>query len=145
MPVKNISPSEFAKKWNRRLKGALPDIRSGVERVSESPMEKAAAAQDKMKARLIEAIDSGKWAMRLRSVSLDEWKKKLIEKGLPAISTGADLAIPRVEDFANQLLSFQKTAIAEIDRMPTLTLEDSIRKMEAWIRKMATFKYKPTK
>lgn len=143
MPVRNITPDQFAEKWNRRLKAAVPDIRQGIERLNENPCEKAANAQEKMKARLIEAIDSGKWAARLRSVTLDEWKKAVLQKGLPAISAGADLAVPKVQDFATQLLQYERQAIAEIDRMPTLTLEDSIRKMEAWIRKMAQFRYKP--
>ncbi len=145
MPIRKTDPNAFAEKWNRRLKSAIPDIRKGVEAVTESPMEKAAANKDKMKNKLIEAIDSGKWESRLKAVSLDEWKKKLIEKGLPAISTGADLAKPKVADFAGQLLDYEKSIIGEIDRMPTVTLDDSIRKMEAWARAMNKFKYNPRK
>ncbi len=143
MPVRNITPQQFAEKWDRRLKAAIPDIRNGIERLTENPCQKAVQAQEKMKAKLIEAIDSGKWARRLSAVTLDEWKKAVLQKGIPNISAGADLAVPKVQDFAAQLLQYERQVIAEIDRMPTLTLEDSIRKMEAWIRAMAKFRYVP--
>ena len=82
MPKITITPEEFAEKHARRLKAAVEDIRAGVERVTESPTAKAAAKQDKMIARLQEAVSSGKWAARLKAVPLEDWKSKTIRRAL---------------------------------------------------------------
>jgi len=137
-----VTPEEFAEKWNRRLKGALEDIRRGVERVEVSPTEKAAQKKEKMKQRLIEAIDSGKWEAGLKRVTLDEWKQKMLNKGINRIPAGVDEATTDVEDFARELLPHIEAGRKKIEGMPDVTLEDNIRRMEEFIRHMAKFKRK---
>lgn len=138
MPVK-LTPEEYAEKHARNLKASLPDIRSGVERVTESPTAKAAARQDKMLANLTEAINSGKWAAGLRRVSLEEWKVKTLAKGVNRIATGIDQAHDKVVSFATDLIAFENRLMATVEAMPDLTLEDSIARATAWIRGMAGF------
>ena len=137
-----VTPEEFADKYARRLKGAISDIKSGVERVNESPTEKAARKADKMKEHLIAAIDSGKWQNGLRRVTLDEWKDKMINKGLNRISAGVDASKGKVQDFASQLLPYIDEGVNKVKSMPDLTLEDSINRMSEFIRHMAKFRKK---
>lgn len=137
-----LTPSEFADKFARRLKASVEDIRKGLERVSESPTAKAAAKKDKMKARINEAIDSGKWSERLKAVSLEEWKSKAIDKGVNRIASGVDGSIKKMEDFAAQLLSYQDSLRAKIKAMPDMTLEDRINRATTWIREMSKFRKK---
>jgi hypothetical protein len=137
-----ITPEEFQEKHNRRLKAALEDMRKGVEKVTEAPTKQAAAKQDKMKAHLIARIDDGTWKKRLEAVSLDEWKDKMINKGIARVSGGIDEAKENVIEFASQLLPHVSAAIDKIKGMPDLTLEDSIARMTAFIREMAKFKKK---
>ena len=136
-----ITPEQFAEKHARRLKGAVDDIRAGVMAVTESPTAKAAAKQDKMLARLQEAVQSGKWAARLRAVPLDEWKDKTINLGINRIAAGIDAAHGKQVAFAGKLLPFESNLKTTIDKMPDLTLEDSISRATAWIRGMAKFTY----
>ena len=138
MPVR-VSPEEFADKHARNLKNSIEDIRRGIERVSEAPTAKAAAAQDKMLTRLEEAVRSGKWARGLQRVSLDEWKQKALEKGVNRIAAGIDAARDKQIEFARQLLEYENRLLSEIERMPDLTLEDSINRAVAWIRGMSRF------
>lgn len=138
MPVK-LTPTQFREKHARNLKASVPDIRLGVQRVTESPTEKAAAQQDKMLARLTEAVSSGKWAAGLRRVTLEEWKDKTLNKGIGRIAAGVDAAAPKIEAFAADLIAFENTLMARIDTMPDLTLEDSIQRATEWIRGMAKF------
>ena len=138
MPVK-LSPEEYAEKHARNLKASVPDIRAGVARVTESPTAKAAAQQDKMIARLQEAVASGKWAAGLRRVSLEEWKDKTLNKGVGRIAAGIDAAHDKVVAFASDLIPFENTLMGRIDAMPDLTLEDSIQRATEWIRGMAKF------
>ena len=140
MSVK-ITPVEFADKWNRRLKAAIPDIRIGIGKVTESPMEKAAAQEDKMKAHLVEAIESGRWASELKKVTLADWKKAVLDVGVGRISSGADKAIPEVTEFAGDLIAHENANLPDIYKMPDLTLEDNIGRATEWIRRMAKFSF----
>lgn len=135
-----LTPQEFAEKWARRLSAAAPDIQKGVQRVDQSPTEKAASKKDKMLANLTAAVQGGRWEAGLRRVSLNDWKSALINKGIPRITQGVTGAQSDVADFAAQLLSYQDQVKGEIERMPDLTLEDSIQRMTTWVRKMSQFK-----
>lgn len=139
MPVK-LTPEEYRKKHATRLKQAIEDMRQGVERVSEAPGAKAARAADKWHNRISDTATRDKWARRVSAVGLDEWKAKMIQKGLPRVSGGIDGAADKVEAFAAELFAHQNRLLQEIERMPDLTLEDSIARATAWIRGMAQFK-----
>jgi len=134
-----LSPAEVADKHARRLKAATEDIRIGVERVTEAPGAKAAAKAEKMKQNLVAAIDSGKWQKRVSSVTLDEWKSKMIAKGLGRIASGVDAALPKTTEFHAQLQDHQSGIDAQIAKMPDLTLEDNIQRMVQQVRGMKKF------
>ena len=137
-----MTPEQFADKQARRLKGAIEDMRSGIEGVTEAPSKLAVAKENKFKARLNEAIAQGKWKAGLEKVSLEEWKAKMIDKGLGRVSSGIDSAKDKVVDFASQLLPAVKTATDKIKGMPDVTLEDSIARMTAFTREMSKFRKK---
>lgn len=137
-----VTPEEFAEKHNRRLKAALPDMEAGLKKVTEAPTAKAAAKQDKMKQRLLAKIDDGTWASRLKAVTLEEWREKAVSKGIPRVSAGIDAAQSKVRDFAAQLLPHIDAGKAAIEKMPDITLEDSINRMATFIRHMSKFKKK---
>lgn len=137
--MSKLSAHEAALKLASRLKGASKEIRDGIDRVSINPMEQAAAKQEKMKAKILEAIDEGKWARNLRKVSLEDWKKTMKEKGLPRIAAGIDAAVPKIEAFYNELFPYQDSAKEKIRRMPDLTIEDSAQKAAEWVRIMGKF------
>lgn len=139
MPVR-VNAEEYTAKHNRRTKAALEDMRAGINRVSDSPTAKAAAKADKMIAGIQEAVSSGKWGNRLRAVTLQDWKNAALNKGLPRVSAGLDAAGPAITAMARQLLEFENTQLDRIEKMPDLTLEDSISRMTTWARSMAQFK-----
>jgi len=135
-----VTPEEFQEKHARRLKAALEDMRKGVEKVAVAPGELAAKKQEKMKARLVEKIDDGTWARRVKGVPLEEWKKKMIDKGIPRVSGGIDAAADKVRSFASELLPHIDKVVSEVARMPDLTLEDSIARMTKFVREMSKFR-----
>lgn len=134
-----LTPDEFQEKHARRLKGATEDIRKGVERVTEAPTLKAAAKKDKMRANLNKALDDGKWERGLKRVTLEDWKSKMIDKGVGRIAAGIDAAAPKVREFASELLPHIDKVQAEIKGMPDVSLEDNINRMTTFIRGMAKF------
>jgi len=138
MPVR-VNAAQYADKHNRRTKAAIEDMRAGVQRVTESPTAKAADAGTKMLEGIRQAVESGKWGNSLRAVSLEQWKTAMIEKGVPRVSQGLDAARAKIERTAAQLLAYENTVLEEIDRMPDLSIEDSVNRAAAWIRRMAQF------
>jgi len=137
-----VSPEEFAEKWSRRLKSATEDIRKGVEKLDKSPTELAIKKKEKLKQRLIEAIDSGRWERGLQRVTLEDWKRAMISKGLNRIPAGVDEATPKVAEFGKALLSHIEGGQKAIESMPDLTLEDNINRMVTFIRHMSKFRWK---
>ena len=134
--------AHVADKWARRLKGAVEDIRVGVEAVTESPTEKAAAKKAKWIARLTSKEVQDKWEAALKAVSLEDWKKAMVDKGLGRIAAGVDEAQSDFEAFMRDLLPHIEAGRSKIRTMPDVTLEDNIRRMETFIRHMATFRRK---
>lgn len=134
-----VTAGEFQEKWSRRMKAAIPDMQAGIAKVTESPTAKAASKQDKMLSRLQARVADGTWAARLRAVSLQDWQQAITEKGIPRVSSGVDGASDKVQAFASQLLTFQDKAVADLAKLPDVTLDDSINRMTSFIRAMSKF------
>lgn len=132
-----VTAQQYAEKWSRNLKGASQDIRNGVNRVTEAPGVKAARKQDKMLAGITEAIQTGKWAHAVASVSLEEWKTATLDKGIGRIAAGVDAALPKQQQMAEQLLAAVDSVVGSIENMPDTTLEDRINRSVAFQRGMA--------
>ena len=135
-----LTASEFQEKHARRLKAAVEDVRKGIDRVTESPTEKAAAKQDKMLANLTRSVTDGKWAAGLKRVTLEEWKRKARDIGVNRIAAGIDGAKSKVIAFAEELLPHIDRQQAKIKAMPDVTLDDNINRMTTFIRGMSEFK-----
>lgn len=135
-----LDPKQFADKLIRRQSGAVDDMRQGVEAVKEAPSKKAVAKQAKMKANLMQAIDSGKWARKLGAVTLEEWKEKMLNIGVARVQPGIEASRNKIERFAERFLPFLDTVKQKIDAMPDTTLEERIAKSAAQMREVAKFK-----
>ena len=120
-------------------KGAVAQMRAGIERVTTAPGQAAARKADKMLANVTEAVTSGKWAARVGAVSLEEWKRKALEKGVGRVAAGVDAAKSDMAAFFSELFPFQESLQSRVQQMPDTTLEDSIQRSAEWIRGMAEF------
>lgn len=137
-----LTAEQAADKLAKRLKGATEDIRQGVQRVNVAPGVQAAAKVDKMRNNLMAAIDSGKWGDRVKSVSVEQWKTLMADKGIPRIAAGIDGARQKSIDFFNQLLPYQDNIKSKLQGMSDLTVEDNIQRAAFQIREMAKFRRK---
>jgi len=137
-----LTPDEFADKHARRLKGAIGDMEQGINKVTTAPGKAAGAKASKMLANLTAKVQDGTWKRRVEAVPLDEWKSKMIAKGLPRVAGGIDAARGKMVDFAGQLLPAVDAAQGKVKAMPDLTIEDSINRMTTFVREMAKFKKK---
>lgn len=133
-------PAKTAQKWADRLKGSTTQIRDGVTAVTEAPGKKAAAAQEKMKERLIARIDDGTWARRVAGVPVEDWQEAMLKKGLPRIGAGADAAVPKQEQFFQELDAHQQKIDSKLADMPNVSLTDGIQRAVFQIEQMAKFR-----
>lgn len=141
MPVK-VTPTEYAELWASRLGAATERIRMGVEKVTEAPGVKAAAAADKMRANILKSLDDGRWQAEVARVPLSEWKEKMLTKGVPRVRAGAEAAKPEMNAFAKELFTHIEGEQAKIKSMASVTLEDNIARMTTFVRGMADFTWK---
>lgn len=137
-----VNAQQYAAKWGNRLKGATTEIRQGVEGVTQAPGQAAAKKADKMLAGIQKALSDGTWQRNVAAVSLDEWKKKTLDKGLGRISSGVDGAMDKQVQMAEKLLAAVDSVKGEVDRMPDTTLDDRLNRMVAFARGMSTKKIK---
>lgn len=130
------TPQEYAEKWARRLKGSTEDVRRGVQRVAQAPGQKAAASQRLMVQKLMEAIESGLWAQQVAGVTLEDWKKAMVEKGITRLASGVDAAQPHQAQMAERLLAAVDSAVAAANAIPKGDIEASVQRMTTYIREM---------
>ena len=134
-----LTSTEGAKKWKDRLGGAVAEVVAGVNRVSESPMAKSAAAEDKWFHNIHRAHNSGKRKRALLGVSLEEWKDKTANVGAQRIPSGAAAAEGKMEKFYSKLFPFEDSLQKKVSSMPDVSLSDSVARATAWITGMAEF------
>lgn len=138
----NITPDQLAQNWKNGLTNAVTKIQDGVSRVTENPMAKAAARQDAWVAGINKAAQSGRWANALNQVDLNTWKNNTRQKVGERLAGGAAAAVPKVQKFAQYLIPTVNAAVAQVDQMPKLTLQDSINRVATFMGYMAANPYK---
>lgn len=133
-----ISPEEAASKWSRRLQGATEDIRAGIERVTESPGVAAARKRQKWEAGIQASRD--KWERNTRNVTLEDWKSKAIEVGVPRVAAGAAANEDKMAKFAAEFYPHLERGQQQVRQMPDTTPEDRINRAVAMMRHNAKFR-----
>lgn len=127
-------------KWVRNSQAGTESAKLAVEAVTENPCALAAAKKAEYVSGVIAAKD--KWEDRLRQVTLQDWKKAMLSKGIPRMAQGIADAKPKMTKFMNEFMPFVTNAAAEVRAMPKGTLEQGIARMTAMVRKLAEFRKK---
>lgn len=135
-----LTPAEATEKHRRRTIAAIADMQAGIERVTEAPGAAAADQRSKWIARLTETATQDKWERNVRAVTLASWKADMIDKGIGRVAAGVEAAQAKTQAFYTSLFDFENSLLATLETMPDLTLEDSIQRMNFWVRSMADFR-----
>jgi hypothetical protein len=83
-----LSVDQIATKWSSKAGGAGNDYKNGIQGVQQAPGQAAVAAQGTMVAKWNESVQSGRWAARTGSVSLEQWKQQAMGKGAANYGNG---------------------------------------------------------
>lgn len=138
--MSQLDATAIAEKWRRNVVAGIPSYKAGIEAVTISPMERAAAAKDLYVKGVTEAAESGKWEAGLRSVSLETWKSRATGAGAERIARGVADAMPKMQNFLSQLIPYTQKVSQVCRSMPKGTLEDSIARATEAIRMMKEFR-----
>lgn len=139
MPVTQ-DPATVAARWVSHIGGAVDKIRQGVQSVTTSPTQAAAAAGNLWQQRVADPATLAKFQRSLGRVSLSDWQNAMINKGIPRIATGASNAKDKFTAFLTQFLPFVNNVANQVRAMPKATLDDRINRAVAQIRGTAQFK-----
>jgi hypothetical protein len=134
--------NDVAKEWAQGLRNSRSKIERKVSELTESPTERAAKNSDVWFQKISSDETKKKFESGLRNVSLDEWRRKFLDKGLANMAKGADDAQAKMADFLSKLLPYTEQVKKEVADMKVLTIDDAVAKVEKVIRKMSQFKYK---
>jgi len=135
------SAAQAAQNWSRGMQNSTERIRQGVQAVTVSPTEKAAQAIPRMVEGIQRAAASGKIERGLRSVSLEDWRREMLEKGLTRVGTGASAAQPKMQSFMGELLPYIESGLGRLNSStPRGDLGANITRMNEWVRHMAEFR-----
>jgi len=135
-----LSPAEVAKKWSRNLGASTESIKAGVNAVTEAPTLKAARQVDQYLAGVSRAVADGKYLAGLRRVTLEDWRKSMIEKGVQRVAAGASAAIPKMEAFLGEFLPYVEAGQRMLESMPRGDIGQNIARAVAMIEHNSRFR-----
>ncbi len=132
------TPQQAAQNWARGMANSTEKIRAGISAVTESPMQKAAARAEAYALGVQRAVADGTYQAGLESVSLDDWKRASLEKGVNRIAGGAEASKPKFAQFMTDFLPHVQAGVAALP--PRGTVEQNIERAVAMMRHNSNFK-----
>lgn len=137
MPVR-ATPQSATAKWVSNLSGATERMTAGANSVTTAPGQLAAAAADKWLARV--TASKAKFAANVSKVSLQSWQNSYINIGIPRVAQGAQAKQDKMQAFMADFLPYLANGVAQIDKMPSTTLQDGIARATAMITYNAKYR-----
>jgi hypothetical protein len=137
--AKNLSPDDIVRLWAERGAASARAVQAGVNAVTESPGQKAAAQADQWVQKVAQAKQ--KFIDRVSSVSLADWKASMLGKGLTNMQNGYNDAQNQRKflNFMRFFLPYVREGAARVRAMPRGNLQMAIARAEAMIRHNAAF------
>jgi hypothetical protein len=123
-----VDPNAMAKNWVSGMSSATQKYTSGVQGVQVAPGQKAAQSAQKWLNGIQAAYQNNSYQNGCQSVSLQSWQNSAVQKGAPRLSTGASAAQQKFSDVSVKLAQNINSAVAQVDAMPTDTLEQRLQR-----------------
>lgn len=133
-------PVKVAQKWSERLGMSQAEMEAGIAALTEAPSQGAIRMKEKMRMKLLEALNSGKWEEALQAFTLTAYQQAMRTKGIPHAIEGATTGKPKMQAFLSEFLPFAEQVSQEVQAMPAATEADMRARMMANFDRMKTFK-----
>lgn len=134
------SASDVAAKWRSGMSGAGEAFKRGVAAVTESPCAAAAARADAYQEGVARAVAERRYQDSLSSVTLEDWKKAMINKGATRLTSGAAEAEPKMANFYAEFLPYVQQGVDMLKTMPRGSFEQNLERANAMARFLHKFK-----
>jgi hypothetical protein len=132
------TPQQAAENWASAMAQSGQKMQAGVQAVTESPMQKAIAAIPRQVQGVIRAAQDGTTAAGLGRVSLEQWKRLMIDKGVARVASGAAAAKSKFAAFMAEWLPYEASVVAGLpERGDT---ETNIQRAVTVMRRNAEFR-----
>lgn len=112
---------------------------AGVAATTKDPTALAVAAQAKLQANFLAALQSGRWARNLGAVGVNGWKAAVAAKA-SNYSTGIAAGEAKYATAYSNMLPQMQSLQAQIDAMPNVTIGDANARSAAWATGMRNWK-----
>ena len=137
MPIKDAGAATA--KYTAGASAGQAAYSAGVQATTKDPTALAVAAQAKLQANFLAALQSGRWARNLQAVGASGWKAAVLAKAANygvGIAAGATKYQAAYQSMLPQMQSLQ----AQIDAMPNVTIGDANARSAAWATGMRNWK-----
>lgn len=131
---------EAQRRWEEGLRKSKDSIRAGIQSVTVSPMEQAAAKADQYMEGVRRAVDTGKYQAGLRAVPLETWKQAALTTGLDRLDSGIRKGAPKMGAFLAEFLPYVASVQQQIKAMPNGTEAERDERMLANARQLRQFR-----
>jgi hypothetical protein len=126
-----IDASAAATAWKTSMQTAATKYTAGVNKVTQSPMQAAAANAAGYIQGVTDAVNNGKYVKGLNRVSLSDWKTAATQKGAQRLASGATAAADKVSKFWASFGPKLDAVTTQVNAMPSATFEDRMAKANA--------------
>lgn len=130
--MRNLTPDQVASKWNSRANSATQDWVDGINSVTVSPGQMAAAQADTWLANL--QASKPKWQAKLAAKSAQEWKSETIAKGQSRYGQGITAGQSKYQQAIAKVMAAEKNIVGSLP--PRGSVENNIARSAAFQRAM---------
>jgi hypothetical protein len=130
------SPADAAARWAQNLGAAGGRYTAGVQAVTVAPGTLAARAADTWANNTMAA--KGRYAKNSAATSLGEWQQASINKGAPRLASGAQAAVPKMEQALQRVFGWINQVTGSLP--PRGDIEANIARSAAFARGMNKLK-----
>ena len=126
-----VSAEQAVKRYQDAMSSGLTKQKylDGVTAVTESPMAKAAEADDLYLRKVEESVRTGRRRAALMNVTLDKWKANARTKGAERLTGGAVAALDKVRAHFQKWSPIYESMHAAVQGMPKGTTEDALARV----------------
>jgi len=126
----------WVRKQIERAAVAGPEYEEGVKDPERNPIEAALAANEKRIAKLRESIEKKTWEAKMAKLTIEDWRKPTLEKGVRRFPEGIRVAEPKIRDFVSKWRPILEGIQAAVRAMPDVTDADREARMLENLRRL---------
>ena len=134
------TPQQAAAKWLAGMQNSTTAMQEGVAAVTIAPGTAAANAKQKWIMAMTSQKVQDKWARNVQiGGSLSNWQNAMNTYGINRATQGAQQKQEKYSNAITSVLEFEARLQQQVKAMPSVTPQDRINRMLAWVNGMSQY------